>query len=301
MLQFADLKGLYRAIHARWQSTSSSTFTDADPWQTLGRNHQHLVVMPPWECGQVDTPGGPNGFWIFGKLAAQQNMTTNSFYAPRLSRKQVGFFCGEQAISLIRNGLDEKTAYVFENTAMVLGLNLRGHYCRKVDGTILCSMDDAREGLDGILLAELPVMPTDKLIAISATDVQSNKFFGLGWSVPEAWGRWTNGPEAVMVLRVADRSREAVVYLSMVAFVPSRHEQRVEISANGSTLGTWFFDPTRQDAEISLRIPAGSIDSDGIVVLTFRMPDSISPSAIGKSNDLRLLGIGIKGLQLAQQ
>jgi hypothetical protein len=48
LLQFADLTGLYRRIHVRWQNSSSRTFTDAGPWQTLGHNHRHLVVIPPW-------------------------------------------------------------------------------------------------------------------------------------------------------------------------------------------------------------------------------------------------------------
>jgi Family of unknown function (DUF6311) len=152
LLQFADLKGLIRAIHSWAQNSGSTAFTDAGPWPMLGRNHRHLVVIPPWECNNHDTPGGRGGFWTFGKLAAQQNMTTNSFYAARISPRQREFFCNQQAMDLIKNGLDEKTAYVFASTATVLPMALRGHYCRAVDGVILCSIEDGRGGLDESLL-----------------------------------------------------------------------------------------------------------------------------------------------------
>jgi hypothetical protein len=144
LIQFADLRGLYAAIHNRWQHASSSAFTDGPPWQTLGYDHRHLVVIPPWQCNPVQTPGGARGFWIFGNLAAHQNMTINSFYGARPSMKQQAFFCNQQAVSLGQNGLDENTAYVFTNMAAVQSLNLRGHYCRLVDGVILCSIGGAR-------------------------------------------------------------------------------------------------------------------------------------------------------------
>ena len=81
-------------------------------------------------------------------------MTTNSFYAGRTSPTQVRFFCRQQAIDLVENGLDEKTAYVFANIATVLPMVLRGHYRRAVDGAILCSIEDGREGWDETVLGE---------------------------------------------------------------------------------------------------------------------------------------------------
>ena len=157
LLQFADLRGLYAAIHARLESWSSSVFTDGAPWQTLGRAHRHLVVIPPWQCDEFHSPGGERGFWIFGKLAAQHNMTINSFYAARSDREQQDFFCNRQPAILMQEGLDENTAYVFANIAEVLPLKLRGHYCRPVDGVILCAIDAGREGVSDSLLGNIPV------------------------------------------------------------------------------------------------------------------------------------------------
>jgi hypothetical protein len=156
LLQFADLKGLFRDVYVSWQNSSSTAFTDAGPWPMLGRNHRNLVVIPPWECDNNNTPGGRAGYWTFGKLAAQQNMTTNSFYAARISPRQQEFFCNQQAMDLKKNGLDEKTAYVFASTATVLPMALRGHYCRAVDEVILCSIEDGRGGLDESLLEQIP-------------------------------------------------------------------------------------------------------------------------------------------------
>jgi hypothetical protein len=84
LIQVADTRSLYNFIQARWNSTSAHSFTDGADWQTLGRSHAHLIVEPPWQCNDANTPGGRNSFWTFGILAAKLNMTINSFFAGRL-------------------------------------------------------------------------------------------------------------------------------------------------------------------------------------------------------------------------
>ena len=299
LLQVADLRAMYARIHDHWQNSSASVFTDAAPWQMLGRDHRHLVVIPPWECDPYGTPGGTGGFWIFGKLAARQNMTTNSFYAARTSPKQREFFCYQQAGGLERDGLDEKTAYVFASILTVLPLRLRGHYCRPVDGVILCSVEAGREGLDESPLGDIRFTPTGELMPVRSDDTRTNDLFIDGWSGPESWGRWSDGPQAKMALRVADSSRETIVDFALGAFAPPGHPQRVEVLANGSRLANWTFD-SQQPAEISLRVPNAAIGRGGIIILTFRMPDAVSPNALGLSGDTRRLGIAITGLRVTQ-
>ena len=43
-----------------------------------------------------------------------------------------------------------------------------------------------------------------------------------------------------------------------------------------------------------------TIGRGGIIILTFRMPDAVSPSSLGLSGDTRRLGIAITGLRVTQ-
>ena len=115
-------------------------------WNSLGRDDRHLVVLPAWQCsfpaqGWVDTPGGIDGFKIFGFLAADQRMTLNSFYAPRLSGAQIDFFCRDQIGRLPHDGPAPDTAYVFKTEDPLIRLigGYPGEQCRFVDGFGLCA------------------------------------------------------------------------------------------------------------------------------------------------------------------
>jgi len=59
LIQVADTRSLYNFIQARWNSTSAHSFTDGADWQALGRSHAHLIVEPPWQCNDANTPGNP--------------------------------------------------------------------------------------------------------------------------------------------------------------------------------------------------------------------------------------------------
>jgi hypothetical protein len=147
LIQFGDLNGLCKAIHDHWSESTASVFTDEPIWQKAASAHKHLVVIPAWQCGARDSAGGDAGFWIFGKLAAEHGMTLNSFYTGRTSQNQIQYFCIDQPSDIVRNGLDDDTAYVFKDLSYISSLNLNDHFCRKLDGVILCSKDSANRGL----------------------------------------------------------------------------------------------------------------------------------------------------------
>lgn len=148
LIQSADVRGLYNSIHAYWSQKNAHDVTKSAVWQTAARAHKHLVVIRPWQCDGNKTPGGFHGYWIFGRLAAENKMTINSFYAGRTTPKQLDFFCSEQPAQVMRDGLSADTAYVLSDEFLTPSLKLRGHYCRRVDGFILCSTELGKEGFD---------------------------------------------------------------------------------------------------------------------------------------------------------
>lgn len=149
LVQFADLRGYYNTINWYRSQLSANDLTKGAVWQTMARAHKNLIVIPAWQCDGDKTPGGKgDGYWIFGRLAAENKMTMNSFYAGRTTPKQVDFFCSEQPAQVKRDGLSADTAYVFSDDFPTPSLKLSGHYCRRVDGFILCSTELGKEGFD---------------------------------------------------------------------------------------------------------------------------------------------------------
>lgn len=145
-VQMFDLRSMHIAIREHWASTSAAAFTDDHVWQEVGRKHRHLVVVPAWQCSK-DTPGDFPGYWIFGKLAADHGMTINSFYAGRYSPRQLAYFCKAQPAEIEKNGLETDSAYVFSSAAPVWSIQIRGHFCRRLNDVVLCSIVDGQQGI----------------------------------------------------------------------------------------------------------------------------------------------------------
>jgi hypothetical protein len=223
-------------------------------------------------------------------------MTINSFFAGRLSSQQLEYFCRRQPSQIAHDGLAPDTAYVFSTANLVVSLSLGSHYCRLADGVVLCTVDAGEKGLAPSLLNTIPVTPTDASVPF-APESAGEKLLGRGWSVSEPWGRWSDGDEAALILRFADVSRAADVHLSLAPFVPPGRVQRVEVAANGHAVAQWrFTTPGAQD--VSFHIRPEDIRPDGIVNLTFSLPDAVSPRSLGLSADPRQLAFRLIGLRI---
>ena len=111
-------------------------------WSTLGSLHENLVVLPAWQCGAQASPGGWDGFWIFGLLATQQKMRTNSYYSARYTAVNRDFHCRLAIAALAEQPLSPDTAYVVTpSLAAVIAEGPTGPgKCHQLDDFILCSV-----------------------------------------------------------------------------------------------------------------------------------------------------------------
>lgn len=136
-------------------------------WSRLGSVHENLVVLPAWWCGGPKfSPGGSEGYRIFGLLAVAQKMRTNSYYSGRYTSANREFHCKQSIVALAERPLSFDTAYVVTPAlaaAIAAGPTGPGR-CHEVDSFILCSTkidlgvvsgpvpelgDDAPKGLPG--------------------------------------------------------------------------------------------------------------------------------------------------------
>jgi hypothetical protein len=149
VVQLVDLAPLRSWAHARVIPSEQHGFwkppqrqpLQSSIWSSLGAVHQNLVVLPAWQCGGNATPGGLDGFRIFGLLAVAQKMRINSYYSGRYSEASRDFHCKQAPASLTTQPLSPDTAYVV--TPALADVIARGPTgpgkCHTVNGFILCS------------------------------------------------------------------------------------------------------------------------------------------------------------------
>lgn len=135
---------------------------------------------------------------------------------------------------------------------------------------------------------------------IDFTAAGDSQLFTLaGWSTPETGGRWTDGPEAELLLRLRDAPPDN---LHMIADVlPFCHDAGLTVDAivNGSLLATWEFSPPGAPTRCEVAIPASLATRDHLHVL-FRVKEPKVPSALGLSEDSRALGLAFQRLSVSR-
>ena len=104
VLQFADTSALRHWVHTTISEDHPSPLQSAI-WSQLGAQHQNLIVLPAWQCEKAASPGGPEGYRIFGFLAVQQKMRINSYQSARYTGVAQDFECSQAVAQIEQQGL----------------------------------------------------------------------------------------------------------------------------------------------------------------------------------------------------
>lgn len=122
-----------------------------------------------------------------------------------------------------------------------------------------------------------------------------------GWAQPEPWGCWVVGHVAKLNLRLASTSSTADIGLGLhaSAFVHAEHPtQSFEILVSGQLLDQWTCSLEDAQQEWQWIIPASWFDGHDQLVLIILQHDSVSPHALGLSQDSRELGLAVREIRL---
>jgi hypothetical protein len=119
-----------------------------------------------------------------------------------------------------------------------------------------------------------------------------------GFSFAEEFGRWTDGAEAMMALRVDPARGSVELALLTIAFVPNGSaDLQVRVRANGVDAALWTFQHPAGERWNTVRVPVAP-SGPGVVVLEFSIDAPRSPSEVGLSGDTRRLGLGVLEVEL---
>jgi hypothetical protein len=121
-----------------------------------------------------------------------------------------------------------------------------------------------------------------------------------GWSPPEPWGTWSEGPAASLRLKLpVDAGSTGALDAQVAAFLgTSGKPQVIEVIVDGAPVATWML----TDAEPSwhrIPLPSDTVRNGGTVTISFHIPTARSPASEGMSADNRLLGLGLVAIRIA--
>ena len=145
-------------------------------------------------------------------------------------------------------------------------------------------------------LSHPALIHTDVVYAFSQPETR--QFLERGFSVTEGWGVWSDGQEAIIKGRLgAGRPTQAV----LVEIEGSAYRR-----PNGPALDATVFSVRREVGRwrlgtgvetLTLTLEPDDFGPDGVIALTFRIPDPVLPLHIGASVDVRALGIGFRSIR----
>jgi hypothetical protein len=129
----------------------------------------------------------------------------------------------------------------------------------------------------------------------------ASRFVLEGFSHSEAWGRWTAGPSANVVLPLADPV--ATDLLLELAILPLLHGELHPVCAFSVTLNgsvVLRIDETRGAINhYEVRVPRALCADASVLVLGIAVAEPARPVDIGQGTDERLLGLGLVTLRIS--
>jgi hypothetical protein len=127
----------------------------------------------------------------------------------------------------------------------------------------------------------------------------SKPFQVSGWSDAEPQLSWTNGPVAVLALRIDPTSEPLTLHVKCGGFAktPQGPPQPVEVFVNDQKIADW---DALDLADHTAPIPPAISASGGLLTVTLKIPNAVSPGSLGLSKDPRLLGLSCVEVSLTR-
>jgi len=122
--------------------------------------------------------------------------------------------------------------------------------------------------------------------------VDAVKNVGYGWAYPEAWGVWSEGRKAKLIIPLPNGEESKQLVLTVRAFTSDQFpNQRVDVWINGSLQQKVILN---KDTSKEIIIPIAQSKDKDYIVVELRTPDAMSPKELGIGDDIRKLAVGLE-------
>ncbi len=291
VMQFVDTSRMRRRVRHELR-TPETWVLDAKDLRPLLAEHSSLSVWPKFACG-ADHAAPP--FQELGLLASEIALPVDTSYVGRSTSSEP---CENPALPIHVNPGNLVVLLPPRGPAMSLSVEDWRDRCKQIGVVVACSQQ-----LQGRSDLPVPVAPE-----VAANQNLSTAFggeglpaLGFGWSVPEAWGIWSDGPVARMLLQTSTPPDVPLLLtLRAHALVPrAAKAQKIAVWVDGKFDTVW--DITEgQDRDYSAQIPPRTA-GQGPINVELRIENPVTPRQMGLGNDDRRLAVGLVSFQLHTQ
>lgn len=309
-VQVADSsRGWWNHLHAHFKGTRATFWASplkAPFWSAAGGEYHALRRVP----GGNSAPD----YSAFAYYAASHRMATNAAYLARVDAAALDDAEQNVGRALAAGAFEPDTLYVLDAAhASQVAQTL------DPETDLLTSADDYYVLAPGWLTREHELSVAPKALALRDLEPglliehevgfgaggSGLAYLGKGWSAPEAWGVWSDGPRAELSLPVDLRERsELGLAFQVGAYMPlDRSEQRVEVWINDVSSAVWQLAATPAPGWRELRVPPQALQAAGgslRLEVRFEIASPSSPKARGESDDARQLGLALHRVKITR-
>lgn len=143
-IQFADLQGIHRYHHQRWQENTDWQIWDnplkAEVWSFATSHYQHITFVPPIACGEPPASQLP-----FAYLAASYGLTLNTGRAARFDAEKTMRYCQTLLTEIQQGQVKDDTIYLIHQDRLTAFKQATREplACAKIDGFNICVTMDS--------------------------------------------------------------------------------------------------------------------------------------------------------------
>jgi hypothetical protein len=252
-------------------------------------------------------PGNLMDNWeLIAGYAEQHGLATDAVYSARIDVERARALSEETAARLADGTFDRQTFFI-----------LQGGTARRVP----CSIDPDRDQVawvDGFwvlmpdwrtrhgdkyagqLRLECPVLRAGAAPLPVVAGHASVAALARGWSMPEAWGTWSDGSWSLLTLRLGGRAAQVELTLSPVPH-PGPPLQ-VRVSVDGQPAAHWeVADPEPWPYRVALPAAVDAAEGERPVRLRLDYSRTWSPQALGQSDDTRQLAVALRQVRVIDE
>ncbi len=302
ILQVVDTSAAWAGIRTSLMAEPASEWSSPlkDPfWADAARKYKKIRWIQPANVS-------PN-WQVLATFAAKHHMATDAVYLARVSHSALTDAQARAQDAVQASHYEADTLYILNEAALraaALSLNEEADLLARIDGFSFlapgwkkCQHCMRIQG--EVDFADLlpPVRIGDRLEFRPGS--RGLSYLASGWSSPEAWGIWSDGEDATVLLPAAENLR--MIVLEANAWVtPAHPEQRVRVSLNGIFAKDISL---KSNTANRIEIPIademhGLLSASEPLNLQFEFSDAARPVDLGAGNDGRALALGLVSITL---
>jgi hypothetical protein len=295
-IQYYDLSKKMEEFHGIYnKSYVVNNPIKSDFWSFVSSHFEHIVYIPLKD----------DEYLPFAYFASNHTMTLNIGYFARQNYEKRSTANEQQRKELLNGSYNDKTLYIIDKSVINQYL-LKGLEIYNIDGyfVFIPQMDSFKNELSkyNLVKLELPKYNLDQEVLFGKNGNYVN--FGIsGWEQTSGEdGTWTEGNNSELLLVANENLNEFKnLFLSFNTFPlinENLNSQHLIVKINDIII--WDGSISKEE-KIKIPIPNTVLSKPNTLNIKFLVPTATSPKSIGINQDVRILGLHFKSLQITSE